>query len=1158
MMLRPFPFAILCVALLGAACSGDAPVAVEHAADTSTEAPLLRTVPAESSGITFSNPITETGDLNYFVFSYMYNGGGVAVGDLNNDGLQDVYFTGNQVHDRMYLNKGALHFDDITKQALPLDTIGWHNGVSMADVNADGLLDIYVCRGGPSYDHALTTNLLYINHGNGANGVPTFTEEAERYGIADTTHSTQAAFFDMDGDNDLDLYVMNHAHVHETGFSNVAAMNAIKAGTAPTSRLFRNDGPPILPSTGGAGGDKGGFVDVTYAAGMQTFAYSLGLSIADLDKDGKPDVYAANDYDVPDLMYLNQGNGMFAEQMQARTGHMSNFGMGTDAADLNNDGWADIVTVDMTAEDHLRNKTNMGGMSPAKFWNNVRAGYGFQFMVNTLQLNNGPLPPGCAPPGAPFGTYGGITFSEVGQMAGMARTDWSWAPLLCDLDNDGWKDLLVTNGYKRDVRNNDFVKEFERYNDTARTKHTADLLELVPSSKLRNYLYRNKGDLTFENVSEKWGFTEPVNSNGAAYADLDNDGDLDVLINNIDATASLYENTATQQHPERKWLRVKCQALPGRSAFGAKVTVKSPAGEQYQELYPVRGYQSCVEPILHFGLGALDEAGTGVELVVVWPDGTTSGMKGVPVGSVITMDQAKATEMPGAKGRHDELMFAENPSSLGLARKHEEDPYDDFELEVLLPHQLSDLGPMLGAGDANGDDLDDLFIGGAQGQPGVLFIQQHGGTFAKAASQPWSAHAAMEDMGSVFFDTDGDGDNDLLVLSGSNEHDVRSEYFLQRLYINDGAKGFRYDAQALPAMATSAQRACAGDIDKDGDMDLFIGGRLTPAHYPFAPRSYLLRNDGGRFTDVTESLGAALMGPGMITDCRFADVDGDKDLDLLCVGEWMSVMLFKNMQGVFIDATAEAGFSGSNGWWSSLTIADLDGDGDQDLVTGNLGWNSKFKADKEHPVHVYWADFDGNGRSDIVLSKEKDGKQLPVRGRQCSSQQCPMILEKFPTYDAFAHSDLAGIYTEEKLAKALHLEATLMLSGTWTNDGSGKFTFTPFPMIMQTSPINACIVQDVNGDGKPDLIAAGNNWGAEVETVRYDAGIGRVLLGDGHGTFTPLPPQQSGFYANGNVKDLALLRTASAPLLIVANNNDVPGTFRLAAKPKTGIAEMRR
>ncbi|MBP6573359.1 MAG: VCBS repeat-containing protein [Flavobacteriales bacterium] len=1139
---------LVALALLAARCGGDEP---GTPSGTETAAPpLLREVPADSSGITFSNPITETSELNYFVFSYMYNGGGVAVGDLNNDGLQDVYFTGNQVHDRLYLNKGGLKFEDITERALPMDTIGWHTGVSMADVNADGSLDIYVCRGGPSFNYAHTTNLLYINQGNDANGIPTFTEEAARYGIADTTHSTQASFFDMDGDNDLDLYVLNHPHLKAKGFTNKDVMAAISARTAPTSRLYRNDGPPT-------GDGKGGFTDITYEAGMQTFAYSLGLSIADLDKDGKPDLYAANDYDVPDLMYMNQGNGVFAEQMQARTGHMSNFGMGTDAADYNNDGWADIVTLDMTAEDHVRNKTNMGSMSPAKFWNNVGAGYGFQFMVNTLQLNNGPLPPGCAPPGAPFGGYSGITFSEVGQMAGMARTDWSWAPLLCDLDNDGWKDLVITNGFKRDVRNNDFVKDFERYNDTATRPRTSDLLDLVPSAKLRNYLYRNKGDLTFENVSERWGFNEPINSNGAAYADLDNDGDLDVLINNIDAVASLFENTATQQHADRHWLRVKLNALPGRSAFGAKVTVRTEAGEQYQELYPVRGYQSCVEPVLHFGLGEAKE----VERVeIVWPDGRVRWLRNAAVNSVLTVDDDGGhmmTSGPLATQRIDVVAQALDPLALGLGFRHQEAPYDDFKLEVLLPHQLSNLGPMLGAGDVNGDDLDDLFIGGAHGQSGTLFIQQRDGAFAKAATQPWSAQAAMEDMGSLFFDADGDGDNDLLVLSGSNEHDIRDPVFTQRLYMNDGAKGFRYDATALPPMETSAQRACVGDIDKDGDMDLFIGGRLTPAHYPFAPRSYLLRNDGGRFTDATESLGPALKGPGMITDCRFADVDGDKDLDLLCVGEWMSVMLFKNSHGMFMDATVEAGFEGSNGWWSSLTVADLDGDGDQDLVTGNLGWNSKFKADKEHPVHVYWADFDGNGRSDIVLSKEKDGKLLPVRGRECSSQQCPMILDKFPTYDAFAHSDLAGIYSEEKLATALHLKATLMHSGTWTNDGSGKFTFTPFPMVMQVSPINACIVHDVNGDGKPDLIAAGNHWGAEVETVRYDAGIGRVLLGDGKGGFTPITPQQSGFYANGNVKDLALLRGGGAPLLVVANNNDVPGVFRLGTKQPKGLAAVR-
>ncbi|QQR84950.1 MAG: VCBS repeat-containing protein [Flavobacteriales bacterium] len=1148
---RPVTLLLALPVLLAAACGGGGPDQPKQ--DTAADAPLLRPVPASESGLAFSNAITETSDLNYFTYQYMYNGGGVAVGDLNNDGLQDVYFTGNQVHDRLYLNKGGLKFEDVTRAALPLDTLGWRTGVSMADVNNDGLLDIYVCRSGPSFDPALTTNLLYINQGPDAKGVPAFTEEAERYGIADTTHSTQAVFFDMDSDGDLDLYVMNHPHLHERGMSNVDAMNAIRNRTAPTSRLFRND---LLPSTGVAGGGHGTFTDITYEDGMQTFAYSLGVSVSDLDHDGKPDLYVANDYDIPDLMYMNQGNGRFLEQVQARTGHMSNFGMGTDAADYNNDGWADIVVLDMTAEDHVRNKTNMASMSPAKFWNNVRGGMGFQYMLNTLHLNNGPLPPGCTPPGAPFGGYSGITFSEVGQMAGMARTDWSWAPLLCDLDNDGWKDLVVTNGFKRDMRNNDFVRKFETYVDTARQKHTADLLELVPSNKLRNFLYRNKGDLTFENVSEKWGFTEPVNSNGAAYADLDNDGDLDVLINNIDAPASLYENTATQQHSERHWLRVKLNALPGRSAFGAKVTVKTDLGAQYQELYPVRGYQSCVEPVLHFGLG---EAKGVWKIEVVWPDGRSLFLHNQAFDtSLIIHDDGREmiTGGPLASEGTNTVGRSLDPASIGLDFRHEDPPYDDFKLEVLLPHQMSILGPMLGSGDANGDGLDDLFIGGGHGQSGALYLQRRDGNFVKASAQPWSAHAAMEDMGSLFFDADGDGDNDLLVLSGSNEHDVLGEFFLQRLYTNDGKGTFTYAPDALPPMATSAQRACAGDVDRDGDPDLFIGGRQTPAHYPFAPRSYLLRNDDGRFTDITEMSGNVLMGPGMVTDCEFADMDGDKDLDLVLVGEWMPVSVFRNTQGVFFNATEELGFTGSNGWWSSLAVADMDGDGDNDLVTGNLGWNSKFKADKEHPLHVYWADFDGNGRSDIVLSKEKDGKKLPVRGRECSSQQCPMILEKFPTYDAFAHSDLEGIYSAEKLSSALHLTATLMHSGIWTNNG-GTFAFKPFPNIAQVAPINGIIVHDVDGDGKQDVITAGNNWGAEVETARYDAGIGCVLLNKGDAGFIPMTSQASGFYANGNVKDLALLKTTGAPLLVVANNSDVPGVFRLNATGGGKLAAVR-
>ncbi len=1095
--------------LLTACGGGDKPAGTTHAA----RGPLLTGLPADSTGIAFANTITESPEVNYFTYIYAYNGGGVAAGDVNNDGLVDLYFTGNQVPDRLYLNRGGLRFEDVTEKAIgPLAGAGWRTGVSMADVNGDGWLDIYVCRSGPSRDTALTRNLFYQNNGDG-----TFSERAQALGIADTTHSTQAAFFDADNDGDLDLYVMNHPPGRTLGLSNFAAFQAIKDHTAPTDRFYRNDGAR--------------FTERTYEADLQNYAYSLGLAVADLDQDGWPDIYEANDFDAPDLLYMNRRDGTFGEQLQFRLRHISNFGMGCDVADYNNDALPDIMTLDMTADDHLRNKTNMGSMSPERFWANVRGGYFFQFMVNTLQLNNG-----------------NGTFSEVAQLAGVARTDWSWAPLFADLDNDGWKDLVVTNGFKHDVRNNDYARgTYDKLKSGADFYGT---LDLVPSTKLRNYLFRNNGDLTFADSSQAWGFTEPFNSNGAIYADLDNDGDLDLAINNLDDKAGLFRNNAVQQHADRHWLRLKL--MHGKApALGAKAYVRHRGTVQYQELYPVRGYQSAVEPLLHFGLGALTTVDT---LEVRWADGTVTVVPQVKADQVLTLEQEKGIA-PGTAPATPQPLFADVREALNKDMVHQENLYDDFKLEVLLPHKQSEVGPMLATADVNGDGRDDVFMGGSYVRSASLWLQKADGGFIAAPSQPWTRHKVQEQLGGLFVDVDGDKDQDLLVIAGSNELDLRDPAYTHRLYLNDGRGTFTEAANALPPMMTSGQRADAADIDNDGDQDILLGGRQTPAHYPFAPRSYLLVNDGkGRFRDATEQLAPGLMGPGLVTAVHFADLDNDRDPDVLVAGEWMGLLLFRNEAGHFLDATIPAGLKDLKGWWSSLATADLNGDGRQDIIAGNLGWNSKFHGTVDHPVHIYWADFDDNGRHDIVLAKERNGKQLPVRGRECSSQQCPLILKKFPTYAQFAESDLAGIYTPEKLAGALHREATWMWSTVLLSKPDGSYEARPLPNLAQVAPITGIVVLDVNGDGHLDLVCAGNNWGAEVETVRYDAGIGCVLLGDGKGGFAPVPATRSGFVAWGNVKDLALIRRNGRATVLIANNNDPLQAFELRPAPTSAAA----
>ncbi len=1123
-LIRSFPSAFAALILAGCgdpAADPGGPARTTH---------LFREVSADGSGIHFANVLTESPEVNYFTYVYAYNGGGVAAGDLNNDGLTDLYFTGNQVSDRLYLNRGALRFEDVTTRALG-DAAGggWRNGVALADVNADGWLDIYVCRGGPTSDSAMTRNLLHLSQGAGADGVPTYVERAVACGIADTTHSTQAAFLDHDKDGDLDLFVMNTPADRIRDLTNISALKRVMEHKAPTSRLYRNDGPHAGP--GGTMLPR--FTDVTYEADVQSFTYGLGLSVADIDGNGWPDVYTACDFDSPDLMYMNTGNGRFAEQLQGRTRHISNFGMGSDIADINNDALPDIVVLDMTAPDHLRNKTNMGSMSPERFWGNVRGGYFFQYMVNTLQLNNG-----------------NGSFSEIGQLAGIARTDWSWAPLLADLDNDGWKDLLVTNGYKHDVRNNDYARTV--FDSLRSGTDFYNTLDLIPSTRLHNYLFRNNGDLTFSDSTAAWGFTKAVNSNGAAYADLDNDGDLDLVINHIDDVASLYENTSNERADAGHWLQLDLRAGTVH-ALGAKAIVRVRGSVQYQELYPVRGYQSSVDPVLHFGLGTAEVVDT---LEIHWPDGSYTLMEQVKADRRLALQQEDASAVRPMAATEQPL-FDEVTLQRGLEWRHMENPYDDFKREVLLPHKQSEFGPLLGVGDANGDGRDDLFAGGAHGQASILFLQQPGGSFAPSRSQPWKEHAAQEQLGSLFFDADGDGDQDLLVLAGSNEHDVRDAIFQQRLYINNGQGDFSAAQHALPPMSTSAMRAATADVDADGDADLFIGGRTSPGYYPFPPRSYLLLNDGhGTFSDATEAIAPDAMGPGMITACAFTDLDHDRDPDLVLAGEWMPITVLRNTGGRFRNATAEFGLEGTSGWWYSLAVADVNGDGHQDLIGGNLGWNSKFQGTPEHPVHVYWADFDDNGRSDIVLAKEKGGVQLPVRGRECSSQQCPVILDRFPTYEQFAMADLQRIYTPEKLEKALHLQAGFMRSAVFLADGSGHFTPKVLPNLAQVAPINAIVPLDVNGDGILDLIAAGNNWGAEVETVRYDAGTGLILLGDNTGSFRPMPVARGGFLAGANVKDLALLRTGTdgRPLIVVANNNDVLQAFAPVGAPLSALA----
>jgi len=1086
-------FSILILSVFVLSCSGNSDDSTTQ--DSTIHSMSFTTLSHSESGIDFTNTITEYDSFNLFNYEYIYNGGGVAAGDINNDGLTDLYFTGNQVSDKLYLNKGNLKFEDITQTAIGAKANeGWRTGVVMADVNNDNLLDIYVSRSGLPADENQLANLLYINNGN-----LTFTERAAEFGVDVKKNTTQSAFFDYDNDGDLDLYVMNHLYnqFNLTGASEQPAnLNQIQAGYEKFSDvLLRND--------------NGKFTDVSKEAGIWNYAFGLGLAIADIDNDFDQDIYVSNDYSMPDFLYINQGDGTFKNEIWQRTGHISNFSMGNDIADFNNDALPDVITLDMVSEDHARSKRNMGGMNIQKFWQSVNNGLHYQYMFNALQLNNG-----------------NGTFSEIGQLAGISKTDWSWAPLFADFDNDGYQDLFITNGYKRDARDIDATAKIKE-NQLQKTDFNA-ALELLPATKIENYMFRNTGDLKFEKVTEQWNMNQPVNSNGVAYADLDNDGDLDLAVNNMDEVSFVMRNDL--QSPNH-YLRVKISGdEKNKLGIGVKVKIKSGDKIQYREFQTERGYQSSVEPVVHFGLGSSSKID---QLEVIWPNGKKVVLDDVKADQLLTVYYKDAMMNPQVT-EVEKKYFEFKPV---INHLHKEISKNDFEREILLPHKMSQLGPFMSAGDVNGDQLEDLYISGPSGGTGSLYLQNGDGSFAEKTG-PWKKEILREELGSIFFDADNDKDLDLYVVSGSNEVMLLSPPMQDQLYINDGKGNFTNESSTrLPFMDCSGMRVTAGDYDNDGDQDLFVGGRQTPGQYPMSPRSFLLRNENGVFTDATiES--PELVNAGMITESIFDDYDGDGDLDLICVGEWMPISFFENSNGRYVNATSKMGMSKSNGWWMSVSAGDFNGDGKNDYVVGNIGENNKFHPSEKYPLEIYLNDFDKNSMPDIVLGKYQDGRCFPVRGRQCSSEQMPFIKEKFPTYNDFALADLKAIYGEENLKASIHFSAYEFRSSILLSKGAG-FELKPLPVYAQMGPLNKTLVQDFDKDGNLDILGVGNNFSAEVETIRYDGGRGVLLLGDGKGNFKQLSPNESGFFVNTDAKDMVMI----GDTIFVSSNNAAVFSF---------------
>ncbi|WP_207504471.1 VCBS repeat-containing protein [Telluribacter humicola] len=1072
------------------ACQRSSSSEGDTAADTGD--PLFVLLPAEKTHVDFSNNLSEGLNTNVLMYEYFYNGGGVAVGDLNGDGLDDVYFTGNMVPNKLYLNKGKMQFEDVTAAAgVAGREEGWKTGVTMADVNGDGQLDIYVCYSG-NYPPEKRKNQLFINQGPNPQGVPQFAEQAEQYGLGSEGTSTQASFFDYDKDGDLDMFLLNHNPkslpiLNEMGTAEMLRQDDPNHGV----RLFRNDNMK--------------FKDVTRAAGIQgsALSYGLGAGIADINSDGWLDVYVSNDYTIPDYLYINNRNGTFSDQVKTSMGHTSHFSMGNDVADINNDARPDIMTLDMLPEENRRQKLLMAPDNYEKFDLNLRLGFNHQYMRNMLHINDG-----------------NGSFREVGQLAGVSNTDWSWAPLFADFDNNGWKDLYITNGYLRDYTNMDFLKYMSDYIQNKQGGiQRRDILELVyqiPSSNLTNYAYQNGRDLTFKNVTRQWGLDKASNSNGAAYTDLDRDGDLDLVVNNVNAAAFIYENQADKQL-KHHYLKVKTQGSGANTyGIGAQVTLYSQGNQQYLEQMPTRGYQSNVSPVLHFGLG---EVAVIDSLRVVWPNGKQQLLPNVKADQMLTLSEKDATQ-PYRRANTGPALFQEVKAPISYTDATL--PVNDFYRQPLLVNPVSFAGPVLAKADVNGDGLEDLFVGGGKGKANALFIQQKGGSFTQKSTSAFDADQQQHATDATFLDANGDGAPDLYVGNGGYaDYEPEDQRLQDRLYLNDGKGGYTLSAGALPAMLTSTGAVTVGDFSGDGKPDVVVGGRVVPGQYPTVPRSYLLVNDGkGNFRDMTANLAPQLQKIGMVTDAAATDLNGDRKPDLVLVGEWMPVTVLINSGGKLADKTTDYFDKSYSGWWNSLLVEDLNGDGKADLVVGNQGLNSQVRASDQEPASLYAKDFDKNGKIDPILSFYVQGKNYPYITRDELVGQISGMGGRYPDYKSYADVTLDDLFSQSELQDALHMQANYLKSACFMSTAGGKYQLAELPLEVQLSPVFAITTLDYDQDGRKDLLLGGNISQGRLRLGKFDANHGVLLKGNGKGQFTYIPQLESGFRLTGDVRSI--------------------------------------
>ena len=1085
---------------------------------------LFTELSATETGISFDNKLTNTKEFNIYRYRNFYNGGGVAIGDVNNDGLPDIYLSANQQPNKLFLNKGNFKFEEVTAKAGVAGKGSWSTGVSMIDINADGWLDIFVCNSGP-VESSKRKNEFFINNHDG-----TFTDNAAAMGLADTGYSIQAAFFDYDNDGDLDMYLLNNSPRSVETFNQQHNQRAVRDNSGGGDKLFRNE--------------NGKFTDVSAQAGIfgSEIGFGLGIAVADIDRDGWMDIYVSNDFFERDYIYMNNHDGTFREELEKQMSSISGASMGSDVADINGDGYPEVFTTEMLPEKERRFKTTMTFENWDKYQFNVSNGYHHQFTRNMLQRNNG------------ITSSKGISFSDVGRYAGVEATDWSWSVLIADLDNDSYKDLFITNGIAQDILDQDYLaylsdEEIQRMVIKKEGVDYAKLIDIIPSTRISNYAYSGKGDFRFENVTNKWGLATPSFSSGAAYCDLDNDGDLDMVVNNVNMPLFVYRNNS--EKTGNNYLKVNLiGSKSNKAAIGAKLIVKAASKSFYLDQNPIRGFESSVDQRPNFGLGNIKLIDS---LIIQWPYGKQTVLTNIPANQTIKVNESEAADAEAEaqwKAPSQPLFTAERILDSGF--RHRENDFIDFNKDQLIYNMYSSMGPKMSIADFNGDGLEDFYLGGAKDQPGMMAVQQQRGNFLKTNTLVFDKDTDSEDIGSVFFDADNDGDQDLYVTSGGNETGINSFSYIDRLYLNDGKGNFKKSPQQLPTShpeSTSSVKAC--DFDGDGDIDLFVGVRLHPGLVGLPQNGYLLVNNGkGIFEDKTQELAPQLIRAGMIADAVWTDYDGDGKKDLFLVGEWMKIRVFKNENNHFVEKTNEAGLGETSGWWNTIEAKDLDGDGDIDFICGNHGLNSRFHASSQKPVLCYINDFDQNGKIEQITCTYNGDSSFPFILRHDLLAQLPYLKKKYLKYAAYAGQTIQDMFDPVLLSKSIINKATMLESIVLINKGNGKLEIRKLPMEAQLSPVYAICVKDIDRDGFEDIILGGNLYGVKPEVGRYDASHGAFLKGTGNGNFVSIPSRETGLFLDGQIRDIKIIQIKGREILMVARNNDRPQSFLINQRKK--------